>query len=89
VDLTAVGGRLRPDALLFGESAGRIVVSCEPRHVERLLQLAKRHSVPAAVIGRVGGAVLSVVPYLTVPVDDLTTTWQRGLPNALEAATPD
>ncbi|MBI4341222.1 MAG: phosphoribosylformylglycinamidine synthase subunit PurL, partial [Candidatus Omnitrophica bacterium] len=34
---------IRSDALLFGESAGRIVISCERRFVEPLLALAKKH----------------------------------------------
>jgi phosphoribosylformylglycinamidine synthase subunit PurL len=42
------------DALLFGEAQGRIVVSCVASHVERVLELAREHAVPAARIGTVG-----------------------------------
>ena len=76
--------RIRLDALLFGESAGRIVVSCEPHHVERLEQLARQHAVPAAVIGRVGGARLSIGPWIDVSVDEANRAWRAGLKTALD-----
>jgi phosphoribosylformylglycinamidine synthase subunit PurL len=40
---------------LFNESASRVVASAEPQAAERLVQLAEKRSVPARVIGRVGG----------------------------------
>jgi len=74
----------RIDALLFGESAGRIVISCERRFVESVQQLARRHGVPAAVIGRVGGSHLRVDPWIEVPVEVLNETWRSGLEKALK-----
>jgi len=47
---------LPPAALLFGEAQGRIVVSCAPADVARVLETARRHGVPAAQIGTVGPA---------------------------------
>ena len=40
---------------LFNESASRVVASADPQAAERLVQLAEKRSVPARVIGRVGG----------------------------------
>jgi phosphoribosylformylglycinamidine synthase len=74
--------KIRVDALLFGESAGRIVVSCERGAGEPVLSLAKRHGVAAAVIGRVDGARLSIGTWLDVPVDELSHAWRSGLRNA-------
>jgi hypothetical protein len=42
-------------ATLFGESASRVVVSCEPGKVAELLAAAKAAGVPAAQVGTVGG----------------------------------
>ncbi|MBI4598090.1 MAG: phosphoribosylformylglycinamidine synthase subunit PurL [Candidatus Omnitrophica bacterium] len=70
---------LRADALLFGESAGRIVVSCARHHLELLEQLAQRHKVPFAVIGRVGGSRLMLHPWIDLPVDELSTAWHSAL----------
>ena len=44
---------LRPIAALFGESHGRIVVSCAPARTADVLSLAERHGVPARRIGTV------------------------------------
>ncbi|MBI2104049.1 MAG: phosphoribosylformylglycinamidine synthase subunit PurL [Candidatus Omnitrophica bacterium] len=74
--------RIRTDALLFGESAGRIVASCARYHVERVEHLAARHNVPMAVLGRVGGAHLRLDSWIDVPVDELSEAWRTGLPRA-------
>jgi len=47
--------RLRRDALLFGESQSRIVLSVRPTHKDQVLQMAQAFSVPAMTIGTVGG----------------------------------
>jgi phosphoribosylformylglycinamidine synthase len=47
-------------AALFGEGAGRVVVSVTPQNREGLLELASRENVPAAVIGRTGGTRIRI-----------------------------
>ena len=46
--------QIGPVPLLFGESQGRIVVSCNPERLERVTELAGSHDVPCAQIGLVG-----------------------------------
>jgi phosphoribosylformylglycinamidine synthase II len=46
--------RLRRDALLFGESQSRIVLSVRPAHVDQVLQVAHALGVPVMTIGAVG-----------------------------------
>lgn len=46
---------LRRDAVLFGESQSRVVLSVRPAHVDRVLQMAETFGVPAMKIGTVGG----------------------------------
>ena len=48
-------GSLRRDALLFGESQSRIILSVRPNAVESLLTRASEAGIPAAHIGTVGG----------------------------------
>ena len=48
-------GSLRRDALLFGESQSRIIVSIRRNEVESLLTRAAEAGIPAAHIGTVGG----------------------------------
>ncbi len=74
---------IRTDALLFGESAGRIVISCARYHVERIEHLAARHKVAMAVAGRVGGVHLCIDSWIDAPVDELSEAWRSGLRQAL------
>ncbi|MBI3321927.1 MAG: phosphoribosylformylglycinamidine synthase subunit PurL [Candidatus Omnitrophica bacterium] len=78
--------RIRTDAFLFGESAGRIVVTCERYHLEPLEHLARRYGVAAAPIGRVGGKHLVIGSWIDAPVDELNAAWRSGLPGALSPA---
>ncbi len=73
----------RTDALLFGESAGRIVVSCERQQAETVKRLAKRFGVAASVIGCVGGSRLSIGSWIDVFVDELNDAWRTGLSRGL------
>ena len=64
VDLDPTGGSgeafLRLDALLFGESQGRVLLSCNSEALAEVLELAGRHGVPARALGSVGGDRLRI-----------------------------
>ena len=77
---------LRTDALLFGESAGRIVVSCARGHTEAVLELARRHDVPAQMIGRVVGTRLAIHPWIDAPIEDLNDAWRSGLARTMHVS---
>jgi phosphoribosylformylglycinamidine synthase len=51
---------MRADALLFGESQGRIVISVAAINAVKVLAQAKILGVPATRIGTVGGAILKI-----------------------------
>jgi phosphoribosylformylglycinamidine synthase len=78
---------IRPDALLFGESTGRVVAtSAAP---ERLLALAAEHGVTARTLGETGGDRLAIGPpgaaaWIDAAVDDLHARWARAIPRRLE-----
>jgi phosphoribosylformylglycinamidine (FGAM) synthase-like enzyme len=78
----------RPDALLFGESPGRVIVSAGPAQVETLLSRARERSVPARRIGRTGGERLTVGPraadaWIDCPLEALRERWARAIPRRL------
>jgi phosphoribosylformylglycinamidine synthase len=52
--------KLRADALLFGESASRVLFSCAPENAAKLEKLAKANHVPLQRVGTVGGTRLSI-----------------------------
>jgi phosphoribosylformylglycinamidine synthase len=70
---------IRGDASLFSESQSRIVVSLKEEKVDRLKEIAARHSVPLQVIGAVGGNRFTIQPLVQLPVDELKTIWSTAL----------
>ena len=79
-----LGDELRADALLFGESQSRVVVTCRKAAAARLLRLASKRGVPAKLIGRVGGREIALRragrDLLRVPVETAFRAWKDSLP---------
>ncbi len=69
-----------PFVALFSESVARAVVSVAPDRSEELLSRAASYGVPAAVIGRTGGAELSVDGSFAVGLDELRAAHDATLP---------
>ncbi|HSF69696.1 MAG TPA: phosphoribosylformylglycinamidine synthase subunit PurL [Nitrospira sp.] len=84
-------GRLRRDALLFGESQSRVVLSAKPVHRQSILDHAIRFGVPAQVIGSVDGDRLVVQlengsttnKVIDAPIDTLRDRWACSLERML------
>jgi phosphoribosylformylglycinamidine synthase len=78
---------LRPDALLFGESQSRILLSVPEALLPRLFVLASAKGVPARAVGRTGGRELVIrqkgVELVRLAVDRLFAAWKGSLPGAL------
>jgi phosphoribosylformylglycinamidine synthase len=70
---------MRGDALLFGESQSRIVVSVNEADLPRLRQIAEKEAAPLQVLGEVGGAQLSLQPFAQIVVDEAKSLWSQGL----------
>ncbi len=82
---------VRSDALLFGESASRIIMTIREKDLpaleESLKGLAGRRPV-MRVIGRVGGEQLEIrcgAQLLKRPVDGLHRMWHSGFPSLMRA----
>ncbi|MBK8726325.1 MAG: phosphoribosylformylglycinamidine synthase subunit PurL [Holophagaceae bacterium] len=80
-------GGLRLDSLLFGESAGRIVVSVSPDGESALKALCETHRVPFAKLGTTGGKRVTVAvdgqPLLDADAADLAAIHGTALEKAL------
>ena len=89
--VTLPKGRLRNDAVLFGESQSRVVISVKPSQRQAVLDHAKSSGVPADVIGRVSGdrLVISVRHegteecLIDQPVSGLLDRWAYALERSL------
>ncbi len=72
--------QLRPDALLFGEDASRIVISFAPAERESVEAICKAAGAPLEDIGQVGGPALIVEGVLEARIADLRETWRSAIP---------
>jgi phosphoribosylformylglycinamidine synthase II len=79
----AVERGMRTDAILFGESQSRMLVSLRRKHLGHLRDLARRHDVPLAVLGEVRGRSVVVGDLIDLPVDAARERWRRALERRL------
>jgi phosphoribosylformylglycinamidine synthase len=78
-------GSIRPDALLFGESQSRIVLSIRRRSLPRLRELASRADVPVTLLGEVRGTRLVIGSLIDLPIAELRRVWSSALPQRMGA----
>lgn len=76
-------GDLRPDALLFGESQSRAIVSVRPTDWDRLKALLHTSRLPFSVLGEVGGTDLEIAGYMRIATAALRRQWQTALAQQL------
>ncbi len=76
---------MRVDALLFGESQSRILLSLKRRHLGRLRDLAQQAGIPCTVLGEVRGRRLVVSPWIDIECATLRQVWENALPRRMES----
>jgi phosphoribosylformylglycinamidine synthase len=85
IDLSAIKD-VRLDALLFGETQGRIVISVSALNAGKVLAQAKILGLPAAVIGKVGGSFLKIKAgdqSFTANLTELHDPWWNSIARAM------
>jgi len=74
---------IRQDALLFGESQSRIIISCAGDSREKIKRIALKFKAPFCVIGETGGRVLRILngieELICLPLEDLYHKWSGSL----------
>ena len=65
-------GELRTDALYFGETQGRFIISAPSRSMPELQNLARRHRVEIQLLGMVGGADLEFEGDFSVTLEEMS-----------------
>ena len=76
----------RLDALLFGETQSRVVISCKPLDAVKVVERAKLMGVPAIQIGKVGGDKLMVKTAsgeFSAPLTELHDVWWNSIARAM------
>ncbi len=80
------GSTLRLDALLFGETQSRVVISCKPLDAVKVVERAKLMGVPAVQIGKVCGDRLTVKTAggeFSAPLTELHDPWWNSIARAM------
>ncbi|MFA4967137.1 MAG: phosphoribosylformylglycinamidine synthase subunit PurL [Candidatus Margulisiibacteriota bacterium] len=70
---------IRPDALLFGESQSRIIISANEKNAAKIEATAKKHAVPFQIIGKVFGNNLKVMEHIGLPLAQLDKSWRNAI----------
>jgi phosphoribosylformylglycinamidine synthase len=81
---------IAPVALFFGETQGRIVLSCAPDALDGVLAEAAEYDVPATVIGTVGPpsgtfTILAPDASIRLPVDEVLARYRDAIPTMMES----
>jgi phosphoribosylformylglycinamidine synthase II len=85
-DGSSVASPHRLDALLFGETQSRIVISCKPLDAVKVVERAKLMGVPAVQIGKVGGDKLTLKTAsgeFSAPLAELHDVWWNSIARAM------
>ncbi|MFC1571444.1 phosphoribosylformylglycinamidine synthase subunit PurL [Candidatus Margulisiibacteriota bacterium] len=72
---------LRKDALLFGESQSRIIVSCSKENAAKVGKLAQQNRIVCQKIGQIGGQALKIDDIINLPTTKLGKAWRMGVLN--------
>ncbi len=79
------GGPARKDALLFGESAGRVVLSLAGKNMGALKGLAGKWNIPLFELGRTGGGSLRIDSDINLTLGELSGAFNDSLRRHVEA----
>jgi phosphoribosylformylglycinamidine synthase len=75
---------IRTDALFFGETQSRIVVTVRAKNLDQLMYLAEKRNVHAKVIGKTGGEQILVHHHdkksVDIPVETAFRSWKKSIP---------
>ncbi|HZX48825.1 MAG TPA: AIR synthase related protein, partial [Nitrospirota bacterium] len=78
---------IRVDALLFGETQSRIIITVSPERVKEFEDVAVSMGTPVTVIGKVGGENLVIrhgsAAVIDMSVDLMADVWRKAIPGYL------
>jgi phosphoribosylformylglycinamidine synthase len=84
---------LPAECVLFGEDASRVVISCDPKNVHRIQQIAGQHGISAEKLGETVPDTLEIAmdgkQVVSASVSDLRQAWAHALEGALHTETEE
>jgi hypothetical protein len=89
LDLEGYAPGVELDGLLYGEDAGRVVISADATYRDALTELGRRHQVPIFPAGRTGGPRLELRAGSRVfswALESLRKTYFEAIPRRMQYA---
>jgi phosphoribosylformylglycinamidine synthase len=80
-----VKDKIRTDALLFGESQSRIIISTIRKNQEKIKTICKKYNAPCTAIGEVKGDSLIINTSIKVKVAKLQEVHSQAIPRAIQS----
>jgi len=81
---------IRRDALLFGESQSRIILSCKEKSLRQIKEIAKKHKTSLQVIGNTGGNRFIILDngnkLIDVSLGKLQDVWSKALGRYIDSS---
>ncbi len=75
---------IRMDALLFGESQSRIIVSIKDKDLADFEKIADKYSIPFNIIGTVGGNRVIINDRIDISIKDIKRKWMNRLKGVID-----
>lgn len=79
---------IRSDALLFGETQSRIIVTIKKHYIQELLDLAQEREIEMSVIGKTGGDRIIIYhchqKIIDVDVEQAFYLWKQAIPESFK-----
>lgn len=74
-----INHRIRNDALLFGETQSRIVVSLPVKNLDSFKEIAHKYEAPIQILGKVEGNSIKIGNLIDIEVEQLKKAWERDI----------
>jgi len=74
-----INHRIRNDALLFGETQSRIVVSLPVKNLDSFKEIAHKYEAPIQILGKVEGNSLKIGNLIDIEVEPLKKAWESDI----------
>ncbi|MGQ0792944.1 MAG: phosphoribosylformylglycinamidine synthase subunit PurL [Deltaproteobacteria bacterium] len=84
VQIKPIHGRIRADALLFGESQSRALISADKKNVRAIEKIAEASGVPMQMIGSVGGERFHIAGLIDLSAEAAHRAWAGGFEDLLK-----
>ncbi len=78
---------MRTDALLFGETQSRIIITASPAKIDSLKNVLEGYKIPYTLLGKVGGERLIInnnsSKLIDITIDNLNGAWRDSIKNMM------